>query len=267
VRNSVPDLRASDVLLNTYTGEPLQVCGAVDVEVTYNEQTVVLPLVVVESKGPTLLGRDWLQHLKLDWTSIHQLHTTCAPSSLPELMQRYRSVFKNELGTIRGTSAKLHVNLQVTPKFYKPRPVPYSMKGRVEQELDRLQREGIITPVQFSDWAAPIVPVLKKDGTVRICGDYKVTVNQAAKVETYPLPRIEDLLASLAGGISFSKLDLAHAYQQLELEEESRKFVTINTHKGLFQYNRLPFGVSSAPAVFQRTMENLLQGLKRVCLP
>ena len=73
VRNSVPDLRPSDVLLKTYTGEPLQVCGAVDVEVTYNEQTVVLPFVVVESKGPTLLGCDWLQHLKLDWTSCTQL--------------------------------------------------------------------------------------------------------------------------------------------------------------------------------------------------
>jgi len=82
-------------------------------------------------------------------------------------------------------------------------------------------------------------------------------------VETYPLPRIEDLLTSLAGGTSFSKLHLAHAYHQLELEEESRKFVTIN---GLFQYNRLPFGASSAPAVFQRTMENLLLGIKHVCV-
>ena len=70
-------------------------------------------------------------------------------------------------------------------------------------------------------------------------------------MDTYPLPRIEDLLALLAGGISFSKLDLAHAYQQIKLEEESRKYVTINTHKGLFQYTRLPFGVASAPAVFQ----------------
>ena len=111
-----------------------------------------------------------------------------------------------------------------------------------------------------------VTPVLKNDGSVHICGDYKLTANQAAKVDTYPLPRIEDLLASLAGGKSFSKLDLAHAYQQIELEEESRKYVTINTHKGLFQYTRLPFGVASAPAMFQRTMENLLQGLNNVCI-
>ena len=120
--------------------------------------------------------------------------------------------------------------------------------------------------MDFSDWAAPIVPVLKKDGSVRIWGDYKLTVNQTAKLETYPLPKIEDLLASLAGGKAFTKLDLAHVYQQVELDEDSRKFITINTHRGLFEYTRLPFGVASALAVFQRTMENLLQGLKHVCV-
>ena len=120
--------------------------------------------------------------------------------------------------------------------------------------------------MDFSDWAAPIVPVLKKDGSVHIWGDYKLTVNQTAKLETYPLPKIEDLLASLAGGKAFTKLDLAHAYQQVELDEDSRKFITINTHRGLFKYTRLPFGVASALAVFQRMMENLLQGLKHVCV-
>ena len=133
-----------------------------------------------------------------------------------------------------------------------------------EEELERLQEEGVIVPVKFSEWAVHIVPVLYKDGSVRICGDYKTTISQAAKLEAYPLPMIEDLFVSLTGGISFSKLDLSHAYQQLELEEELRPYVTINTHKGLFQYTRLLFGVSSAPAIFQRTMENLLQGLEHV---
>ena len=78
-----------------------------------------------------------------------------------------------------------------------------------------MEREGIISPVEFSEWVAPIVPVAKPNGTVRICGDYKLTVNQVSKL-------------------------------------------------GLFQYNRLPFGVSSAPGIFQRTMENLLQGIPQV---
>ena len=120
--------------------------------------------------------------------------------------------------------------------------------------------------MQFSDWAAPIVPVLKQDGSVRICGDYRVTVNMAARTESYPLPRIDDLFASLNGGKTFTTLDLAHAYQQILLDEESRKLVVINTHKGLFRYNRLPFGVASAPAIFQRTIEGILRGIPHVCV-
>ena len=140
------------------------------------------------------------------------------------------------------------------------------MRNLVEKELERLQMQGIIEPVKFSDWTAPIVPVLKKDGGIRICGDYKLTVNRAAKIDTYPLPRIDDLFAALAGGKAFSELDLAHAYQQVPLEETARKYVTINTQKGLFQYTCLPFGVSSAPAIFQRIMDNLLQGIPQVCV-
>ena len=122
--------------------------------------------------------------------------------------------------------------------------------------MDRLTQEGVIEPIQFSDWAAPIVPVLKSDGeSIRICGDFKVTVNQVSKLDQYP---IEDLFTKLAGGKTFTKLDMSQAYQQLVLDKESRKYVVINTHRGLFRYNRLPFGVSSAPGIFQRTMENLL---------
>ena len=117
-----------------------------------------------------------------------------------------------------------------------------------------LQSEGILSPVEFSEWAAPIVPVVKQDGTVHICGDYMSTVNQVSKLDNYPIPKTEDLLAKLGGGNRFMKLDMSQAYQQLELEEGSRKFTTINTHKGLYQYNRLPFSISSAPGTLTLTL-------------
>ena len=123
---------------------------------------------------------------------------------------------------------------------------------------------GILEPVKFSSWATPVVPIRKRDGNIRLCGDYKVTVNRENMTETYPLPRIDDLLASLAGGVVFSKLDLSHAYQQVVLDEQSIELVTINTHKGLYRVNRLPFGVSSALSLFQRIMENVLQGISGV---
>ena len=144
--------------------------------------------------------------------------------------------------------------------------MPYILRERVEKELDRLLSEGIIEPVQFSDWAAPTVPIVKEDGRIRICGDYRVTINHLSKLDSYPIPKASDLFAALAGGKSFSKLDLSHAYLQLVLDEESRKFTTINTQKGLFQYKRLPFGILSAPAIFQRTMDSLLQGIPQTCV-
>ena len=104
-------------------------------------------------------------------------------------------------------------------------------------------REGIVTPrtigyttENHSDWAAPIVVVPKGDGCLRVCGDYKVTVNPVLAVDKYPLPKPDDLMAQLAGGQKFSKLDLSQAYQQILLDENSRKFVTINTHLRLFQW-------------------------------
>ena len=79
----------------------------------------------------------------------------------------------------------------------------------------------VITPVQHSDWAAPIVPIMKKDGTLRLYGDYKVTINQALIPDNYPLPKIEDIFAALGGGKLFSKLELSHAYQQIRLDDSN----------------------------------------------
>ena len=138
------------------------------------------------------------------------------------------------------------------------------------EELTCLTKEGILEPVQFSDWVSPmaIVPVLKSDkSSVRICGDFKPTVlcQQSRLFESkYPIPKIEDMLSSLAGGQTYTKLDLSQAYQQLPLDESSKKYVVINTQKGLFQYTRLSFGISSAPGIFQRVVESLLQGISGV---
>ena len=119
--------------------------------------------------------------------------------------------------------------------------------------------------MDHSVWAAPIIVVHKKDGRFCICGDYKVTVNRSLDIDQYPLPKPADLFATLAGGQMFTKLDLAQAYQQLLLDKNSQQYTTINTHQGLYQYTRLPFGISSAPAIFQKTMDVILQGIPHVC--
>ena len=149
------------------------------------------------------------------------------------------------------------------PRFHRPRPVPFAIKGAIEEELDRFEAEGIIEKVNHSDWAALIVAVPKKDGKFRLCGDYKVTINPALHVDQYPLPKPEDLFATVDRGKRFTKLDLRQAYLQLRLDDKSSSYVTVNTHKGLYHYNRLPFGVAFAPAMFQKTMDEILQGIPR----
>ncbi len=134
----------------------------------------------------------------------------------------------------------------------------------VAAELDCLEASDIIMKVELSDWAAPTVNVVKTDNSTRMCGDYKVTVNPHVMVDKYRLPKTEDIFATLAGGQKFTKLDLAYAYNQLELDEESKKMLTINTHNGLYQPNRLSYGVNSAPAIFQRTMDQILSGIDGV---
>ena len=185
-------------------------------------------------------------------------------NTLNDLLGKHSDLFKEELGTISGYEATLQVQADARPKFFKPRPVPFAIKGAIEAELDHLEASGVITKVVHSEWAAPIVPVPKKNGKFRICGDYKVIINQALDVDQYPLPKPDDLFATLAGGKKFTKLDLTQAYQQLKLDEESTKYVTINTHCGLYRYTRLPFGIASAPAIFQKLMDSVLQGLPHV---
>ena len=100
---------------------------------------------------------------------------------------------------LKGFQAKIYVDPSAQPKFCEARTVPYAMQMLVEKELDRLAQLGIREPIQFAEWAAPIVPVLKSDEkNVHICGDFKLTVNQASCLDRYPIPKIEDLLVRLS---------------------------------------------------------------------
>ena len=267
LKKVLPDAipRKSNVVLRTYTEERMTVLGELLVDVQYSNQRKSLELIVIAGAGTSLLGRNWLQHLRLDWQNIFSVRVEDDRTGrLQAAFKQYEEIFREELGTVRGINATLQVRPEAVQKFCKARPVPFAIKAAVDQELDRLESSGILEPVKHSKWAAPIVVVPKRDGKFRVCGDYKVTVNQALEVDQYPLPKPEDLFATLTGGKKFTKLDLSQAYQQVLLDEKSRDYVVINTHRGLYRYNRLPFGVASAPAIFQKVMDTILQGIPHV---
>ncbi|XP_030286082.1 uncharacterized protein K02A2.6-like [Sparus aurata] len=252
--------------LSTFSGEPIPVLGKVMVNVKYKQQAARVPLVVVKGDRPALLGRNWLKHLKLNWKEILQVKAA-GDATDPEvavILQRHKEVFEEGPSTIREFKASIKMRPEAQPIFKKANPVPYALKEAVEKELDRLETMGIISKTDKSEWAAPIVTVPKADKSIRICGNYKVNINQCVEEETYPLPNTEDLFATLAGGKLFTKLDLSHAYQQLELDKDSEKYLTVNTHRGLYTYHRLSYGVSSAPSIFQAVMDQILQGIEHV---
>ncbi|XP_037560807.1 uncharacterized protein K02A2.6-like [Dermacentor silvarum] len=254
-------LEPSSVMLKGYTGELSPVQGSLPATVRLGNHESRDVLYVVPGHCPSLMGRGWMKGLGIELRNVMDVK---AITSVDGLVAEYASVFDDALGTFKGVSAKITIEDNVKPRFFKACPVPFAMIDRVNEALMRMERVGVLRPVKTSEWAAPIVPILKRSGQIRICGDFKVTVNPVTVPEKYPIPRVEDLFSRLSGGEKFSKLDLKDAYLQVQLDEASRKLVTINTPKGLYQYTRLPFGVTSAPSIFQREMENLLQGLRHV---
>ena len=129
---------------------------------------------------------------------------------LNEMLETHSSVFQESLGKVEGVKAKIYVHPTERTRFFKARPVAYALRETTERKLDRLVQEGTIEPVEFSEWATLIVPILKGDGTIRISGDSKQTITQVAKLDNYPIPKIEELYATLGEGMEFGKLDLSH---------------------------------------------------------
>lgn len=257
---------SNDISLYSYVGSVIEPLGFVFVHVVIGEHTAGnLKLYIVKNGGPPLLGRSWLTKLNINKISISDfLLKLCENNNnLVESLQReFPTVFAPGLGTCTKKFALKLVDKN--PIFIRARPLPLALRKPVERELERLEAEGTIRKVEYSDYGTPIVPVIKKNGEIRICGDYKVTVNPKLMREPYPLPRIEELFAALSGGEQFSKIDLTHAYQQLLLEEESQACTAITTHIGTFVYNRTPFGLTCIPEKFQKFMEETIKGLKGV---
>ena len=254
-------LGKTSVTLNAYGGIPLKLVGEIYVSIKLENGSKInsARVVVVDGEGPCLLGRDLIKRLGL----IDGVHSV---SSANSIKQEFPELFSEGLGCYKDRQFTTEVDPSVSPKFCKARTVPFTLRAKVDQELDRLQKEGIISPVTNSSWAAAVVPVVKSNNKIRLCGDYKLTVNRAARLDTYPIPTLDDLFSRLAGGKIFSKLDMSQAYAQLCLDEDSKKFTVINTHRGLFQYNRLSFGISAAPGIFQRAMEELLKNISGIFL-
>jgi transposase InsO family protein len=251
-------LEPSDMVLCTYGKEKIKANGRICATVKYKGQEFKnMNLLVVPGDKPALLGRDWMGRVKLDWQEIGETFRVESNS----WAQKYPKLFESSMGKLDGYKAKIRIKEGAVPKFCKAAQVPYAVKDELGKEIDRQIEIGVLEKVDFAEWASRVVIVRKEDQSVRMCGDFKTTINPVIDIDQYPLPTPEDLFTKLSGGVKFTTLDLSHAYQQVELAEESKQCVVLNTHKGLFRYNRLTYGIASAPAIFQNVMESLLAGI------
>ena len=237
-------------------GAPLDVLGATDIRLQRKDRSTVEEVFVIRSLHTALLGRS--ASVKLG------------------LVARLDSI---SMQTVRDSYPKLCTGLGMIEQPYtiklKPDAVPYSLKTprriplplmpKVKNELERMEKIGVISRVEEpTDWCSGMVVVPKKNSDPRICVDL-TKLNESVRREKYILPSVEQTLGSLAGAVIFSKLDANMGFWQIPLAEESAKLTTFITPFGRFYFNRLPFGIASAPEHFQnRMVTQVTEGLEGV---
>ena len=201
--------------------------------------------------------------LGIDTTNMDQYQR----GALEELVREFSDVFstgKQDLGRTDLVYHSINTGNQ-DPIKQAPRRLPIHYKQEVGKMLEEMQQQGVIEPSN-SPWASPVVLVRKKDGSLRFCIDYR-KLNKVTRKDSYPLPRVDDLLDSLSDAQWFSTLDLRSGYWQVEIDPGDREKTAFSTQNGLFQFRVMPFGLCNAPSTFQRLMELVLAGLSwEVCL-
>ena len=177
-------------------------------------------------------------------------------AELDELLTEYQDVLDSRPGRTQVTECRIRTG-KAPPIRLPPYRLPYAYRDVVKKELEEMERDGVIER-STSEWAFPIVLVRKKDGSMRMCVDFR-RLNAVAEADAYPVPRVDDIIDSLGDARYLTTLDLARGYWQVPVEVESRSRTAFATPYGLFQFRVMPFGLHGAPATFQRMMDQIVQ--------
>lgn len=252
-------------VVTCYGGAKLKPLGSVKLETCLpGKRPLPVEFLVVEKGQPLLSLQSSLTFGCITLNPDHVFSVTPFRKSqhlCKDLLYSYRTLFEPKLGCIQGVTAKIQLRPDAKPMFCRHRPVPLALQDKVTKALNEMIDRGTLTKVRTSSWASPMVTVPKPDGTVRLCADYTRTLASVIDIESYPLPHPDDLLSSLSGNKVFTKLDLRTCFEQFQLDDVTKEILTVNTIKGLMRYERLPYGISSAPAIVQRAMDDIFQDI------
>ena len=240
----------------------LNVIGQFTADLSYGQRHAKQRVYVVRDLQANLLGLPALIALQL----LCRVNAVTKSTSDDDIIKHFPQVFEG-LGNI-GEEYTIRLKPNAVPySLYTPRNIALPLREKVRDELNRMEAMGVITKVtEPTPWCAGMVIVPKRSGDVRICVDLK-PLNECVLRETYPIPQVDETLAQLAGAVLFSKLDANCGFWQIPLSAESRQLTTFITPYGRYCFNKLPFGITSAPELFQRRMSVMLEGLPGVlCL-
>ncbi|XP_058449038.1 uncharacterized protein LOC131428999 [Malaya genurostris] len=195
--------------LISYCGNYIGVLGKMMVNIVADGEELTLPLHVAESSRHPLLGCDWLLVLNVDFIRVFRPGTHSVSycdgrdhyiaSALNDLLKMFSHVFDKRVGKIKGIQASLTVRKDTKPMYVKARSVQFAVRGAVEKEIDQFVSDGIWEMVDHSEWATPVVPVKKTGGRIRLCGDYKITLNPFLQVDDHPFPTWKNFSQPLRG--------------------------------------------------------------------
>ncbi|XP_061195310.1 uncharacterized protein K02A2.6-like [Saccostrea echinata] len=264
------NLKKTDVTLQMYNKSETKALGTIKMSVRNpcNRKKYNLEFVIVPGKElHCILGKRAIEGMELITVHTDKFLTKTQVQNdvisqidiKEEINEKYANVFK-DLGKLDG---KLHLEVKdsVRPVQLPPRKIPLALKPKVKEELNRLEKLGVIKPVNTpTDWVSALVVAPKRNGDIRLCIDPK-PLNEALMRNHYPTPTIEDILPELHQARIFSIVDAKDGFWHVEFDSDSSYLITFATPWGKYRWLRMPFGISVAPEEFQRRMDDALSGI------
>ena len=261
----IPVLQPVSVQYQVAEGSPLPVVGQFQSTASIDGKSpdVTFPVIVTKVPNLNLLGRLAMMKLKLtnltdhfrenlscaeSTATIEHVTTTGPENSLDaaciQLCGEFPTLFESTLGCLKDFSLDIRFKPEAKPIFKKPRPVPFSILQDLNEAYEAGIKRGVWELTDFNSYGTPVVPIRKSPlpgqakASIRVCGDYSVTVNSQLEDHRQPIPLPEDLMRKLGRGYCFSKIDLANAYNQICLSPDSQKKLALSTHKGVLLQKR-----------------------------
>ena len=259
IYNQISDrpLKPSKSRLVSYSGHRLNTVGKVTLLVSTKNKYVPIEFEIVKDKSTPLFGLKACLELNL----ISRLFSlNCENTSSEEILENYRDVFEG-LGCL-PTEYRIRLEKDAKPIINPPRKIPYALRNKVKNELDRLEKMRVIQKVtEPTEWVNSLVVVEKPNKDVRLCLDPR-ELNKSILREHFPMKTVEEVAAKVKNAKIYSVLDASNGYWQIKITRDSQTYTTFNSPFGRYKYLRLPFGIKSSSEVFQRAVSQILENIE-----